>query len=122
MDILSQIEADAEQEGGDGKGGLTTVMKVYARKFCDLVGTTRMAAQRMAPIWRGEKAAGEMKNVKCFTPGYYGPNTKGGNCNGTGVKQCDPWSRAYLQSGHGCTWPHGSLIHPFPYIAPPTYW
>ena len=43
---------------------MTQFMKAYAKKFTDLVSTTRMAAQRMAPLLRGQKAAEELQIMR----------------------------------------------------------
>ena len=36
---------------------MTQFMKNYAYKFTQMVNTCKQAAERMAPLWRGEKAA-----------------------------------------------------------------
>ena len=93
------------------KVGMTQFMKNYAYKFTQMVSTCKQAAERMAPLWRGEKAAAELSMAKphrwpscCGFKEYFHPHQPH-------MVPC------------GCTWPGGgSRNHPFPYIAPPVKW
>ena len=52
LDDADFSQLDVEEEG-KAKVGMSQFMKAYATKFTDLVSTTRMAAERMAPLLRG---------------------------------------------------------------------
>ena len=54
------------------------MMKDYTKKYCDMVSTTRTAANRMAPVLRGMKAADELKSMRAAT-GIQEPHA-GNNC------------------------------------------
>ena len=55
------MELEAQEGLGEMKVGMTQFMKNYAYKFTQMVDRCKQAAERMSPLWRGEKAAGELK-------------------------------------------------------------
>ena len=68
-DELSQIDGEVDTAAPTAPakkkaGGMTQFLKAYALKYTDLVSTTRMAAERMAPVLRGYKAAEELAIMK----------------------------------------------------------